>query len=102
MVLNDVRHVQDIRLNLISTGRLKDQGYNGSFKNEIWKFCKGNLIVAHAKKQNILYVLYAQLCRYGNRHNRRVVAQDAMPYDSKGNVDVGQERSPVTDKKTCI
>ena len=35
MVLKDIGHVLNIRLNLISTGRLKDQGYNGSFKNEI-------------------------------------------------------------------
>ena len=31
MVLKDVRHVSDIILNLISTGRLNDEGYNGTF-----------------------------------------------------------------------
>ena len=33
MVLKDVHHVTDIRLNLISTGRLDDKGYNGNFQN---------------------------------------------------------------------
>ena len=59
MVLKDVCHVPDIRLNLISTRRLDDEGNCGSFQNGSWKFCRGNLIVAHAKKQNTLYVLHA-------------------------------------------
>ena len=29
--LTDVQHVPDINLNLISIGRLDDEGYNGSF-----------------------------------------------------------------------
>ena len=48
MMLKDVRHVPNISLNLISTGWLDDEGYNGNFRNGTWKFCKGNLIVAHA------------------------------------------------------
>ena len=48
LILRDVRHVLDIRLNLISTRRLDNEGYNGSFHNGMWKFCKGNLIVARA------------------------------------------------------
>ena len=31
LVLEDVRHVPDIRLNLISTGRLDDEGFTNSF-----------------------------------------------------------------------
>ena len=62
MVLRDVHYVPGIMLNLILTGRLDDvQGYNGSFHNGIWKFYKGNLIVARAKKQNTLYVLHDDL-----------------------------------------
>ena len=48
MLRKDVRHVSDIMLNLISVGWLDDEGYSGSFQNGMWKFCKGNLIVAHA------------------------------------------------------
>ena len=53
----------DIRLNLISTGRLDDEGYSGSFHNGTWKFCKGSLIVNRAQKQGTLYVMHAKLCK---------------------------------------
>ena len=39
LILKDVRHVPDIRLNLISIGRMDDEGYSGSFRNGKWKFC---------------------------------------------------------------
>ena len=59
MLLKDVPHVQDIRLNLISIGRLDDEGYSGSFQRGMWKFYKGNLIVSRAQKKNMLYVMPA-------------------------------------------
>ena len=48
LILREVRHVPYIRLNLISTRRMDDEGYNGSFRNGKWKFCRGNLILARA------------------------------------------------------
>ena len=45
LTLKDVRHVPNIRLNLISTGRMDGEGYSGSFQNGKWKFSQGNLIV---------------------------------------------------------
>ena len=33
LLLIDVRHVLDIRLNLISTGKLDDEGYNNNFSD---------------------------------------------------------------------
>ena len=48
LTLKDVQHVPDIRLNLISTGRMDNEGYSGSFRNGKWKFCRGNLIVSPA------------------------------------------------------
>ncbi|KAF7129215.1 hypothetical protein RHSIM_Rhsim10G0143100 [Rhododendron simsii] len=39
----DVRHVRDIRLNLISTGKLDDEGYNNHFGNGKWKLTKDSL-----------------------------------------------------------
>ena len=45
MVLKDVSHVPNIRLNLILTGQLIDEGYSVTFINDIWKFCKGNLVL---------------------------------------------------------
>ena len=61
MVLKEVRYVLDIRLNLISTRRLDEEGYNGTFWIRTWKFCKGSLIVARARKRSTLYVLHACL-----------------------------------------
>ena len=34
LVLKDVRHVPDIRLNLIFIEKLNDEGYNNSFGND--------------------------------------------------------------------
>mgnify|MGYP002775142099 CR=1 FL=1 len=61
MLLKDVRHVLNIRLNLISTGRLDDEGYNGSFQNGKCKFYHGNLIVTRAQKEGTLYRMHAQV-----------------------------------------
>ena len=61
LVLKDVRHVPDIRLNLISTGRLDDEGFKNFFGESKWKLTKGFLVVAKGKKQNTLYVMEAKL-----------------------------------------
>ena len=55
--LRDVRHVPDIRLNLLSTGKLDDEGYCSTFNQGQWKFSKGSLIVAQGKKSPNLYLL---------------------------------------------
>ena len=62
MVLRDVRHVLDVRLNLIPLGRLDDVGYSSAFQNGVWKFCKGSLIVVSTQKQNIRYMRCKQNC----------------------------------------
>ena len=36
LMLKDVGHYSNVRLNLISAGRLDDEGYNGSFHNGAW------------------------------------------------------------------
>ena len=63
LMLKDVGHYSNVRLNLISAGRLDDEGYNGSFHNGTWKFSKRGLIVTRSQKQNMLYVMHARLCR---------------------------------------
>ena len=62
MLLRDVRHVPEVRLNLISAGPLDDEGYTGSIRNGAMKFSKGSLIVARARKVNTLYLVNARLC----------------------------------------
>ena len=61
LVLKDVRQVQNIRLNLISTGRLDNEGFINSFGESKWKLTKGSLVVVREKKQNTLYVMEAKL-----------------------------------------
>ena len=61
LILKDVRHVPDIRLNLISISRLDDEGFTNSFGESKWKLTKGSLVVAKGKKQNTLYVMEAKL-----------------------------------------
>ena len=63
LLLIDVRHVPDIRLNLISTRKLDDEGFKSQFGNENWKLNKGSLIVASGKKNSTLYLLQAKLSK---------------------------------------
>ncbi|KAG6385427.1 hypothetical protein SASPL_154262 [Salvia splendens] len=46
LILRDVRHVPDIRLSIISTGKLDDDGYINHFGEGKWKLIKGSLIAA--------------------------------------------------------
>ena len=62
LILRNVRHVPDIRLNLISIGRLDEEGYFSHFNDGKWKLCKGNLIAARGKKQGSLYMMQAKVC----------------------------------------
>ncbi|VFQ78825.1 unnamed protein product [Cuscuta campestris] len=50
LVLKNVRHAPDIRLNLISTSVLDDEGYMSTFGDGQCKLTKGSLIVARGKK----------------------------------------------------
>ena len=63
LVLKEVRHVLDIRLNLVLAGRLDDEGYTSSIRKGRLKFCKGSLIVARAWKIIRLYIMQARICR---------------------------------------
>ena len=49
-ILKEARHVHDIRLHLISTGKLNDDGYCNIFNKGQWKLTKGSLVVAQGKK----------------------------------------------------
>ena len=61
LVLRNVRHVPDIRLNLISVERLDDEGYCNTFCNGQWKLTKGSLVMARGKKYTKLYMIHANL-----------------------------------------
>ena len=46
LLLKNVRYVSDMRLNLISVGKLDDEGYESYFGRQIWKLTKGSLVMA--------------------------------------------------------
>nr|XP_016495915.1 PREDICTED: uncharacterized protein LOC107814925 [Nicotiana tabacum] len=46
LVLQDVKHAPDFPFNLISAGRLNDEGYHNALFNGQWKPTKGSLVVA--------------------------------------------------------
>ncbi|KAG8376743.1 hypothetical protein BUALT_Bualt09G0095500 [Buddleja alternifolia] len=61
LILRDIRHISDIRLNIISTGKLDDDGYVSNFGEGKWKLTKCSLITAKGKKKNSLYLMQAKL-----------------------------------------
>ena len=61
LVLRDVRHVPDIRLNIISVGKLDDEGYENYYGEGRWKLTKDSQIIASCLKQNSLYLMQAEM-----------------------------------------
>jgi hypothetical protein len=63
LALENVRHVPDIRLNLLSVGKLEDIGLGSYFGEGKWKLTKGSLILARGAKQGCHYVTKTKLCK---------------------------------------
>ncbi|TXG69536.1 hypothetical protein EZV62_004471 [Acer yangbiense] len=61
LVLKNVRHVPDMRLNLISAGVLDDEGYKNEFYSGKWKLSKRSLVLARGKKESTLYSTQAKV-----------------------------------------
>lgn len=57
LILKDVRHVPDMRLNLISVERLDGEGFCTTFRNGMCKISRGSLVVAKGLKMSKLYVV---------------------------------------------
>nr|CAD1835774.1 unnamed protein product [Ananas comosus var. bracteatus] len=55
--ISDVRHVLDMRKNLISLGTLDTKGFKCSSADGLMKVAKGNLVVMKAKLSDMLYIL---------------------------------------------
>jgi len=55
--LSNVRHVPDLKKNLISLGTLDANGYKFSAESGVLRVSKGSLVVMKGKKVNTLYVL---------------------------------------------
>ena len=63
LILKDVRHVLDIRLNLISTNVPDKEGYGNYFCDEKWRLSKGSLVFARGKICCTLYKTQGKLCK---------------------------------------
>jgi hypothetical protein len=61
--LKDVRHIPDMRLNLISISVLDKEGYESHLGNGKWKLFKRSLVFARGKICCTLYKTQVQLCR---------------------------------------
>ena len=55
-LLEKVRHIPDLRRNLISVGQLDDEGHAILFVGGTWKVTKGARVLDHGKKTGTLYM----------------------------------------------
>ena len=53
--LNNVRHISDLRKNLISIEQLASEGYMMTFTDDKWKISKGIMTIARGNKNGSLY-----------------------------------------------
>ena len=63
LILKDVRHVPDIRLNLTSTHVLEKEAYGNYFCDGKWRLSKGSLVFARGKICCTLYKTQVKLCK---------------------------------------
>ncbi|GJS24677.1 putative RNA-directed DNA polymerase [Tanacetum coccineum] len=63
LVLHNVKHVPDMRLKIISTGLLDEDGYHNSSGNGLWKVTLGSLIVARVKRESKLYMTHPKISK---------------------------------------
>jgi hypothetical protein len=55
-LLKEVRHVPDLRKNLISIGQLESEGCISIFIDKVWKVTKGSLVIEKGEKVGTLYL----------------------------------------------
>ena len=56
-LLEKVRHIPELRRNLIFVGQLDDEGHAILFVGSTWKVTKGARVLAHGKKTGTLYMI---------------------------------------------
>ena len=57
LILKNVKHILDIRMNLISIGKLDDEGFCNTFRDSQWKLTKGSMVAPKGKKCSSLYLM---------------------------------------------
>ncbi|GAA0172288.1 hypothetical protein LIER_26140 [Lithospermum erythrorhizon] len=63
IVLNNVRHIPDFLLSLISSGKLDDKGYINTFSNGQSDLNKGDIVIAQWKKSGTLCRASFNICK---------------------------------------
>ena len=63
LTLKDVRHVSNLRLNLMSGLALDKQGYESHFGKGKWKLIEGSLVVAKGEAYCTLYKTQGKVCK---------------------------------------
>ncbi|KAL0554322.1 hypothetical protein IC582_008241 [Cucumis melo] len=61
LILKNVKHIPDIRMNLISTSKLDNKGFCNTFDNGIWKLTEGFMVIAKGQKISLLYYVDAKI-----------------------------------------
>ncbi|WKA08799.1 hypothetical protein VitviT2T_026489 [Vitis vinifera] len=61
LTLKNVKHIPDIRINLISTGKLDDEGFCNTFRDSQWKLTRGSMVIAKVNKSSSLYFMQARV-----------------------------------------
>ncbi|KAH0639976.1 hypothetical protein KY290_037260 [Solanum tuberosum] len=59
----DVRHIPDLRMNLVSGVALDRDGYENYFANKKWRLTKGGLVIAKGVGRGTLYRTNAEICQ---------------------------------------
>jgi hypothetical protein len=81
LILKDVRHVPEMSFNLISIGKLDDEGYHNYLGGGQWKLSKGSLILARGKKTSTLY-----------KTDARLVKGDAVVVENENSIELWHKR----------
>ena len=61
LILKNVKHIPDIRMNLISTGKLDDEGFCNTFRDSQCNLTRDSMVVAKEKKCSSLYLMQARV-----------------------------------------
>ena len=61
LFFKNVKHIPNICMNLISIGKLDDEGFCNTFHDSQWKLTRGFLVVAKGKKCFSLYLMQARV-----------------------------------------
>ena len=63
LILKDLRHVPDLRMNVFSTLAMDRAGYSNHLSNERWKLSKGLLVIARGRACCSMYNTHVRTCK---------------------------------------